>query len=334
MTRFYAALVRQGANQKGWFKPLNIFDTILFRPMGYILNLFCMAFQGNFAVSIFLFTVLVNAVLIPLSIKQQKSMAGQARIKNKLDRLKEKYKDDKQRFNEEMGNLYQNAGVNPMSGCLLMLIRLPFLIGIYNSVLRPLSLIMGMDSGLINQAKQLLFDGKLVSGVKDIAQITELQVIHNIDKIADKAPEIAEAAGTINFNLFGLDLTQTPRFTFNFMDAQWIWLIPLLSFATALISGLISNRIQKKMNPDAPSMGFMMLLIPIFSLVIAFGVPGAVGFYWACSNVVSTVIQLWVQHMYTPAKVIARLEAASMRKRRAEEQAKIQKIRTAAEQSE
>ena len=76
---------------------------------------------------------------------------------------------------------------------------------------------------------------------------------------------------------------------------------------------------QKKTNPDAASMGGMMLLMPLLSLWIAFKVPAAVGFYWACSNVVTMVIQIIMNKMLGPYKIIARNEAKIIAERRKKE---------------
>ena len=95
---------------------------------GWLIRFFCELCGNNFVVGIFVFTLVVNAVLIPLNIKQQKSTASQARMKNKLAKLQEKYKNDKAKYQEEMGKLYSEAGSSPLSGCLLMFIRFPIFI--------------------------------------------------------------------------------------------------------------------------------------------------------------------------------------------------------------
>ena len=69
------------------------------KPVGWILESIAGLVGGNFAASIFLFTLLINLILIPLSIKSQKSSVQQTRIKPKLDELKKRYGDDKQRYN-------------------------------------------------------------------------------------------------------------------------------------------------------------------------------------------------------------------------------------------
>ena len=67
-------------------------------PLGYVLKFLSEIFGGNFAVSVFAFTLIINLILIPLTVKSQKSSVSQARIKPKLDELKKRYGDDRQKM--------------------------------------------------------------------------------------------------------------------------------------------------------------------------------------------------------------------------------------------
>ena len=76
----------------------------IFKPFGWILGFFYSVF-GNYAGAVFAFTILVNLILIPLKIKQQKSMAATIRMKPKQDAIREKYKDDKMKQNQALFHL-------------------------------------------------------------------------------------------------------------------------------------------------------------------------------------------------------------------------------------
>lgn len=133
-------------------------------------------------------------------------------------------------------------------------------------------------------------------------------------------------ADMMNYKLFGLDLTITPKFGFNFVeDWQAIWLIPILAFAAQMATSFISMGIQKKLNPDAPSMAGMMLTLPLLTLFIGFQVPGAVGFYWMCSSVIGSGIQFAVQGLYGPQKMLAKERAKEIVKVYEEEKKYIEK---------
>ena len=116
-----------------------------------------------------------------------------------------------------------------------------------------------------------------------------------------------------NFDLFGIDLRGTPDFDINVVKGWNVnWLIPLSSFAAALITGIFTSRLQKKANPEAPNMMAMMIMMPVISLVIAFGFPCAVGFYWACSSLVSGIVQILIQIFYGPNVVNAKEQAKNI----------------------
>lgn len=297
---------------------------IINRPMGWIMQQLSNLTGGNFALAVLLFTVLINLIFIPLSIKTQKSNAKQARVRPKMDMLKKKYGDDKMKYNEAVQKLYQQEKVSMTGGCLPMLIRLPFMMGIYYAVTNPLSNMLALSSDVITKAKEL------VATLIDKANPTELDVLSNWNSISGQVPEIA-AAGKLNFNLFGLDLTQTPKFSLNFGEFQLIWLIPVLSFATAMLTSIISMKMQKKNNPDAPNMAGMMLTMPLISLFIAFTVPGAVGFYWACSNLASGAVSTVMSYIYSPNKIIAAEQAKMAMKRKEHERARMQRSLESAE---
>ena len=300
---------------------MQIFDFLINKPIGWILEMLGKLTGGNFAAAVFLLTLLINLILIPLSIKSQRSNAKQARLRPKMDMIKKKYGNDKMRYNEEISKLYQTEKVSMTGGCLPLLIRMPFLMGIYYAVTRPLTYLIHMPADAINRAKDALvaLDPSVSANYNGI----ELTIVQRANELQSQVPELAGVSDQVNFGLFGLDLTQSPHFSFNiFGDFQAIWIIPLLSFATAMLTSIISMHMQKKTNPDAPNMAAMMLTMPLISLIIAFTVPGAVGFYWACSNLVAGTIQTILSYIYSPNKIIAMDQAKTALKRKEHEAAR------------
>lgn len=81
--------------------------------------------------SIILLTVLVKIALYPLTVKQVESMKAMQELAPKMKKIQEKYRDKPQVMQQKVGELYQNAGVNPLAGCLPMLIQMPILMGMY-----------------------------------------------------------------------------------------------------------------------------------------------------------------------------------------------------------
>ncbi|ADO83676.1 YidC/Oxa1 family membrane protein insertase [Ilyobacter polytropus] len=99
---------------------------------------------GNFGLSIIGITVLIKLLLLPLTLKQDKSMKAMKRIQPEIDKIKEKYKNDKQLLNEKTMELYQKYKVNPAAGCLPMLVQLPILWALF-AVLRKAP----VDGGIV-----------------------------------------------------------------------------------------------------------------------------------------------------------------------------------------
>ena len=275
-------------------------------PLSYILNFFAGLLGNSFAAAVFVFTIFINLAMIPLTLKGQKASVGQMRIKPKLDELKKKYGDDKQRYSQEMQKLYQEENISMSGGCLPLLIRLPIMFSIYYLITQPLTYLMKIPSDVINSVSEAL---NLQSG----GYSRELTIIDEVTKNPSLSSEIAGKLDDINFSLFGLDLTQTPKFHINiFENFDLIWLIPIGAFAAQMLTSLISLKIQKKINPDAPSMSGMMLTMPLISLFIGFTVPAGVGFYWACSSLIGGLLQSGIQYYYGPQKMLANERAKEL----------------------
>ncbi|WKY44513.1 YidC/Oxa1 family membrane protein insertase [Eubacteriaceae bacterium ES2] len=92
---------------------------------------------GNYGVSIIVFTIIVKLILLPLNIKQTKSMKDMQRLQPELQKLNKKYKNNKEKLNEETLKLYKVYKVNPAAGCLPLLLQFPILIGLYGTLRAP-----------------------------------------------------------------------------------------------------------------------------------------------------------------------------------------------------
>ncbi|MEM8768761.1 MAG: membrane protein insertase YidC [Pseudomonadota bacterium] len=99
-------------------------------PLYHVLD-WLYGFAGNWGVAIILLTVLVKALLYPLSAASYRSMANMRRVAPQMKRLQERYADDRQKLSQEMMNLYKKEQVNPLGGCLPMLLPMPIFIALY-----------------------------------------------------------------------------------------------------------------------------------------------------------------------------------------------------------
>ena len=113
----------QRAVDFGWFD-------VIAKPMLWVLNFFY-SFVGNYGVAIIIITILVKLLFWPLTQKSYKSMKKMQKLQPQIAKLREKYKDDKQRLNQEIMQMYKTYKVNPMGGCLPMLVQIPVFIAFY-----------------------------------------------------------------------------------------------------------------------------------------------------------------------------------------------------------
>ena len=88
-------------------------------------------YVGNFGVSIIIVTILIKIMLLPLTLKQDKSMKEMKKLQPELEKIKEKYANDKQMLNIKTIELYKEHKVNPAGGCLPLLIQFPILIALF-----------------------------------------------------------------------------------------------------------------------------------------------------------------------------------------------------------
>lgn len=110
----------------GWFH-------FIARPLVQLLR-FSHSFTGNYGVDIILLTFLVKLVFFPLTNKSFRSMAQMREVQPLMERLREQYKDDREKLNKEMMELYRRHKINPLGGCLPMLVQMPVFIGLYQAL--------------------------------------------------------------------------------------------------------------------------------------------------------------------------------------------------------
>jgi YidC/Oxa1 family membrane protein insertase len=114
----------------------NIWNTIILIPMVNVLIWIYNILFHNFGLAIILFTILIRLITYPLTAQQMKSQAKMQELNasNKMKDIQKKYKDDKQKQQEATMALYKEMGINPLGGCLPLLIQFPIMIGLYQSI--------------------------------------------------------------------------------------------------------------------------------------------------------------------------------------------------------
>ena len=121
---------------------------------GYVVQ-FSYNIFNNYGVAIILFTIFTRVLMFPLTIKQQKSSAAQARLQPKLAQLKERYGANTPAYNEAMQELYTKEGISPTAGCLPMIIQFPLFFGMYEAIRRPLTCVLHISKDKIAELTNL-----------------------------------------------------------------------------------------------------------------------------------------------------------------------------------
>ena len=229
---------------------------------GYILN-FLYEIIKNYGFAIILFSIFLKLLLLPMTIKQQKTLKKSQKVQAEMKVIQDKYKNDKEQLNKEMMELYKRENMSPFSGCLTTIIQLILLLAMFYLVRNPLTYMKKIDKDTIN-----LYKEKVVSEMgedslnKTYPEISIVKFINNqIDKkdkeIVDNneeeiiEEEVAEEETAddeeeneneelvidedlyINMNFLGLDLGKIPQE--NFEDVK-VFIIPVLYIISSVIS--------------------------------------------------------------------------------------------------
>lgn len=279
---------------------------------------------NNFGIAIIIFTLVFKIVLFPSSVKQQKSMAANAKLQAKQKALQEKYSNDKQKYNEELQKLYERENISPMSGCLTSLLPMVVMLGIYYAVVRPLTNVLHISKDAVAALSDYVntLPGISINTSGSIYyQIDLLRIFNSISDhsavkdilTGDEIEKIQSLTG--GFNVLGFDLLGTPK-----VVGGWLLLIPILCLVTSVGTQIIT--MTMKGNPMANQQGcmkYMFIALPMFTAWIAYTVPAAVGFYWIWSTLFGFAQTLVMNKFYSPDQVNAKAEAAHIARLELEE---------------
>lgn len=111
-----------------------LFNNLIVDPAAHLLTSMAYFFGGSYGIAIIVFGILIKMVTLPLTLQQLKSSRAMQRIQPLMQELQEKYKDDKETLAQEQMKLYREHGVNPLGGCLPLVIQLPVLWGLYRAI--------------------------------------------------------------------------------------------------------------------------------------------------------------------------------------------------------
>ena len=257
---------------------------------GYVLN-FIYGIVNNYGIAIILFTILLKLIMLPISIKQQKTMKKSAKIQGQVKEIQDKYKNDPTRMNQEVMDLYKRENMSPFSGCLSSILQIILVISMFYLVSRPLTYMKHVEPELINQYSQELQEKEGNTNYQEIGIIRT------------KSGE--DERVNINMDFLGLNLSSVP--SQNYSDWK-VFIIPVLYVITSFISTRITANMNKtkkkedKVKGDENSKDLvkkeeqdidmmeemnknMMIMMPLMTVSIALIAPLGLALYWLINNI-------------------------------------------------
>ena len=257
---------------------------------GYILNWLYNVVGQNYGVAIILFTILIRVVLLPITIKQQKSMKKTTELQSKIKEIQFKYKNNQEQMQKEIMDLYKRENVSPFSGCLSAILQLVIILSVFWLISKPLTYMKKIDSGIIEKNKNEIIQE---NEGKKISNYYEIEII---DKKSAQDDSIR-----INMNFLGLDLSKVPSQN---MNDYKVYIIPALYIVSSVVSmRLMTNK--KKTKRKALGDGTdktsgeqdmteqmtksMSMITPIMAVSIAFIAPLGLALYWFVSNLLMII---------------------------------------------
>lgn len=278
---------------------------------GYLLQ-FLYGLVNNYGVAIILFTVIIKLILLPLSIKQQRTMKKSTELQEKMKVIQFKYKSDPEKMNQEMMNLYKSENMSPFSGCLTAIVQLLLLLSIFYLVRSPLTFMEKIPQDNINHYVQQLQENS-----KSVSQVyPEIDLIRESNWLKEQNPDDPNVDKlNLQMNFLGLDLSKVPQQN---MTDYTVYIIPVLYILSSFISIRMTTAMQAKkakqnkeekvakdvkidgttgkelvpqeeendeMDAVMQTNKMMSWMMPIMSISIAFIAPLGLALYWLISNI-------------------------------------------------
>ena len=299
--------------------------------LGYVMDIL-FRFTSSFGVfnvglCIILFTIVMKTLMIPLTIKQQKTTKLMSVMNPEIQAIQKKYKgksdqESMQRQNVEIQAVYEKYGTSMTGGCLPLLIQMPILLALYRVIYNIPAYVPSVRVYFDNVVTPLMGQADYAQKLQEITNIAtacggklDKFDFTNANRLVDMLykfstsqwgelqalfPAISDVIGqnaavVERMNTFlGLNMAEAPGWVPSFA-----WIIPILAavsqwFSTKLMSGNQPSTSADAENPMAQSMKTMTTTMPLFSAFICITMPAGLGIYWIETSVVTIIQQLIV----------------------------------------
>ena len=274
---------------------------------GLVLN-FVYEIVQNYGIAIILFSIIIKLLMLPITIKQQKTMQKTAKVQEKMKEIQLKYKNNPEKLNQETLELYKSENMSPFGGCFTSIAQSILLFAVFYLVRSPLTYMKKVDAGVIEKYQKIAIENNLTtnSAYPEIEIIRELENIKKIENTGNEEIELMD----INMEFFGLNLAQIPT-----QATDWkAYIIPVVYVLVSILSMKITNPTVNKnnknenpvenneekalankedefdaMNQMNKNMNFMM---PIMYVTVALVAPLGLALYWLTNSLLMIVEKL------------------------------------------
>lgn len=288
---------------------------------GYLLDWLYNVFN-NYGIAILIFSVILRIILIPITIKQQKSMKKSAKLQAEMSEIQKKYKNNPEKLNQETIELYKREKMSPFSGCLSSILQIVIIFSVFWLVSQPLTYMKKIDKDLIekysNEMKESGYNSNnsyiqiatidyAETKYQEIEKQLEQEDVENKEELKQKQDDYNKLR--LNMEFLGIDLSKVPTQSLN----DWrVYVIPVLYVLTSIASIKITTATQKnkqkknivvsedgenneEVDPTEQMQQMsnsMMYMVPVMSVMIAIVAPLGLALYWLMSNILMIIERL------------------------------------------
>ena len=276
---------------------------ILMTPFSWLLKTFCQVFD-SYGIALILFTVVIKIILFPLQLKGKKGMIKMNIVNSQVQEIQKRCGSDRERYNRELQQFYAENNVSPLGGCGWQMIPIIILYPLYAIIRRPLKYMMWLTEDAVKAVAKAL-NWTAVQGAEfQIGGYNELILgsmlkSGNLEAAKAEVTALGVSAASmfvINFDFFGIDLSQQPRLDFwaAAEGISWnsvgLFLLPLISAALSLVSMIVSQKTNQMNRDQKTKMSPMMLLLgPAMALWIGYAMPAGLCIYWIANSLLMMV---------------------------------------------
>ena len=287
---------------------------------GYVLN-YIYILVKNYGLAIIIFSILIKMLMIPISIKQQKTMKKSTKIQKKMKEIQFKYKNNPEQLNQATMELYKSENMSPFSGCFSAIAQIILLFAVFYLVRSPLTYMKKVDGAVVDKYTKIIKENDLSTNsaypqieiIREIDNIRNLR--NNINDNEEQNTDLSEIKDDelnslyINMDFLGLNLAQVPT-----RSSDWkAYIIPVLYVVVSIISMRITNPTKKqekqenlKENEDEKSLAKpeddfdpmaqmnknMNMMFPIMYVAVALVAPLGLALYWLMNSLLMIIERL------------------------------------------